>query len=97
MQLQAQTDSNSSISPQNTVYEPLKRARQVICQQFRVMPIVQIDLSQTHDLWTQFKLLRDKMCRKREGEDRREGVTVWMCRCDIDAQMCGGGEVHLQM
>ena len=36
---------------------------------------------------------------KREGEGGCAGVTVtvWMRRCDIDAQMCGGGEVHLQM
>ena len=47
--------------------------------------------------WEKFKLSREKMCRKREREGGCAGVTVWMCRCDIDAQMCGGEEVDLQM
>ena len=38
-----------------------------------------------------------KICRKRDREGGCEGVTVWVCRCDIDAQMCGGGKVDLQM
>ena len=37
------------------------------------------------------------MYRRREREGGREGVTVWMRRRDIDVQMCGGGEVDLQM
>ena len=27
-------------------------------------------------------------CRKREREGGCEGVTVWMCRCDFDVEMC---------
>ena len=74
--------SNSSIAPQNTVKEPLEHARQVIFEQSS-KPIVQIDFSQSHDLWMQFKICREKMCRKREGEGGCEGVTMWMRRCDI--------------
>ena len=37
---------------------------------------------------------REKICRKKERQDRCEGATVWMYRCDIDVQMCGWGEVE---
>ena len=41
---------------------------------------------------------RKKICRKKdrkkERQDRCEGATVWMYRCDIDVQMCGCGEVE---
>ena len=37
---------------------------------------------------------REKICRKKEGQDRCQGATVWMYRCDIDVQMCGCGEVE---
>ena len=40
------------------------------------------------------KILRDQICRMREREGGCEGVTVWMCRCDIDVQMCGRVEVE---
>ena len=41
---------------------------------------------------------REKICRKKERkkerQDRCQGATVWMYRCDIDVQMCGCGEVE---
>ena len=37
---------------------------------------------------------REKKERKKERQDRCEGTTVWMYRCDIDVQMCGCGEVE---
>ena len=34
------------------------------------------------------------VARKKERQDRCQGATVWMYRCDIDVQMCGCGEVE---
>ena len=55
------------------------------CQALPSKEIVKIELSKSHDIF----ILREKICRKREREGGCEGVTVWMCRCDIDVQMRG--------
>ena len=60
------------------------------CQALPSKEIVKIELSKSHDIF----ILREKICRKREREGGCEGVTVWMCRCDIDVQMCGCVEVE---